>query len=178
MEALRQCDPRAAERLVPLVYEELRRVAVHFMSQEAPGHTLQPTALVHEAWLRLGADSQPSWVNRAHFFGAAAEAMRRILVEGARRKQRLCHGGGLERVHVDEAELAPEGQDDKLLQVHDVLDELERQDLLEAQIVKLRFFVGLSIGEVAGALGVSDRTVRRHWTHAKAWLYQRINCPL
>ncbi len=174
IEAMRQGDPQGAERLVPLVYNELHQIAAHFMAQESPGHTLQPTALVHEAWLRLGADCQPSWVNRPHFFAAAAEAMRRILVERARRRQRLRHGGGLERVNVDEVDLATEVGDDKLLQVHDVLDELEKEDPLEAQMVKLRFFAGLSSSEVASALGVSERTVRRHWTHAKAWLYHHI----
>ncbi len=174
LQAMRQGDPRAAERLVPLVYNELRQIAAHFMAQESPGQTLQPTALVHEAWLRLGADLQPPWVNRAHFFAAAAEAMRRILVERARRRQRLRHGGGLERVNVDEVDPATEVEDDKLLQVHDVLDELEKENPLQAQMVKLRFFAGLSSSEVAGALGVSERTVRRHWTHAKAWLYQHI----
>ncbi len=174
IEAMRQGEPEAAERLVALVYSELRRVAAHLMSQEAPGQTLQPTALVHEAWLRLGADAQPAWGNRAHFFGAAGEAMRRILVERARRRHRLRHGGGLERVEVDEANLLTEVQEDKLLQVDEVLGELEREDPLQAQVVKLRFFAGLSSNEVAAALGVSERTARRYWVHAKAWLYDQI----
>jgi RNA polymerase sigma factor (TIGR02999 family) len=175
IEAMRQGDPEAAKRLVALVYSELHRVAAHLMLQEPPGNTLQPTALVHEAWLRLGADTPPSWVNRAHFFAAAAEAMRRILVERARRRHALRHGGGLARVNVDEVELVTEVGDDKLLQVHEVLDELEREDPLQAQVVKLRFFAGLSGGEVARALGVSERSVGRRWAHAKAWLYQHID---
>ena len=175
IEAMRQGDPQAADELLSLVYNELRRLAADKMAQEPPGQTLQPTALVHEAWLRLGADAQPPWVNRAHFFGAAAEAMRRILVERARRKQRLRHGGALERVSLDEVNLAIAVEDDKLLQVHEVLDELEREDPLQARVVKLRFFAGLSSSAVASALGVSERTVRRYWAHAKAWLYTHIN---
>ncbi len=174
IEAMRQGDPRASEQLLILVYNELRQVAAQMMSREPPGQTLQPTALVHEVWLRLGADVQPPWVNRAHFFGAAAEGMRRILVERARRRRRVRHGGGLERVQFDEVEVVTEVADDKLLQVHEVLDALENEDPTEAQIVKLRFFVGLRSVEVASALGISERTVRRHWTHAKAWLYQHI----
>jgi RNA polymerase sigma factor (TIGR02999 family) len=175
IEAMRQGDPQAAEQLLVLVYNELRQVAAQMMSHEPSGHTLQPTALVHEAWLRLGAGSQPAWVNRAHFFAAAAEAMRRVLVERARRRQRVRHGGGLERVNAEEVDLVTEVPDDKLLQVHQVLDELESEDALQAQVVKLRFFVGLSSSEVGSALGVSERTVRRHWAHAKAWLYEHIN---
>ena len=177
IEAMRQGDPQAAEQLLALVYNELRQVAAHLMAQEPPGHTLQPTALVHEAWLRLGAASPPSWMNRAHFFAAAAEAMRRILVERARRKQRVRHGGALERVNANEVDLATDVPDDKLLQVHEVLDELEQEDPLQAQVVKLRFFVGLNTGEVAQALGMSERTVRYRWAHAKAWLYQHLDPP-
>ncbi len=177
IEAMRQGDPEAAERLLSVVYSELRKMAAHMMAQEPPGHTLQPTALVHEAWLRLGADSQPPWANRAHFFAAAGEAMRRILVERARRRQRLRHGAGLERVNADDVDLGTDVADDKLLQVHETLDQLERDDPLQAQVVKLRFFAGLSSSEVAAVLGVSERSVRRYWSHAKAWLYQHMSCP-
>jgi RNA polymerase sigma factor (TIGR02999 family) len=172
--ALEQGDPQAAEELLPLVYEELRKLAAHKMAHEAPGQTLQPTALVHEAWLRLAGDGPQSWQGRGHFFAAAAEAMRRILVENARRKQRLRHGGGQQRVSLEEAEVAAAAEDDKLLQVHEALDDLAAEDPVQAQIVKLRFFAGLKSSEVANALGVSEKTVLRYWTHAKAWLYERM----
>ena len=168
-------DARAATELLPLVYEELRRLAAHKMSQEAAQHTLQPTALVHEAWLRLvGEDGQKEFANRSHFFAAAAEAMRRILVDRARRRQAIRHGGGQERVEVDPVELPVPVDDDTLVRVSEALDELAKLDATEAEVVKLRFFVGLKQGEVASALGVSEKTVQRHWTHAKAWLYMRV----
>jgi len=160
----------AASDLLPLVYTELRRIAAAKMAEEHPGQTLQPTALVHEAWLRLGGDAQPSWQNRAHFFAAAGEAMRRILIEKARRRQRVRHGGGQERIDVDEVEiLAPEA-DERLLQAHEALDSFAKQDSARAEVVKLKFFVGLSDREVADALGLSERTVERHWAFAKVWL--------
>ena len=174
LEAVQQGDAKVADQLLPLVYEELRKLAVHKMANEAPGHTLQPTALVHEAWLRLvGSDNQP-WQNRAHFFAAAAEAMRRILVENARRKRRLRHGGGQQRVELDETNVPAETDDDKLLQVNEALEELAAQDPVQAEIVKLRFFVGLKNGEIAGVLNISEKTVQRYWAHAKAWLYERM----
>ena len=172
--AIEQGDPQAAEELLPLVYEELRKLAAHKMAHEAPGQTLQPTALVHEAWLRLAGDGPQHWQGRGHFFAAAAEAMRRIVVENARRKQRLRHGGGQQRVSLEAAEVAAETEDDKLLQVHEALDDLAVEDPVQAQIVKLRFFAGLKGSEVANALGVSEKTVLRYWTHAKAWLFERI----
>lgn len=174
MNAIGQGDPKAAEDLLPLVYDELRKLAAHKMTGEAAGHTLQPTALVHEAWLRLvGADS-PQFDGRGHFFAAAAEAMRRILVDRARQKLALKRGAGAERVDLESVDLAaPEG-DAKLVRVHEALDALEAEDPLEAQVVKLRFFVGMSNDEVAEALGVNEKTVRRHWNHAKVWLYDKI----
>src|SRR5439155_21036365 len=134
----------------------------------------QPTALVHEAWLRLGGDQQPRWQNRAHFFAAAGEAMRRILIEKARRRRRRRHGGGQERVDLDEIEIAAPEDDDRLLAVHEALDRLAHEDLVKSDVVKLRFFVGLSDREVAEALGISERTVERCWAYAKVWLLRAI----
>ncbi len=162
------------EDLLIVVYEELRRLAAARMAREQPGHTLQPTALVHEAWLRLASAEGVRWQNRAHFFGAAAEAMRRILVDNARRKAQLKRGGNPERVDLPESQiLAPDG-DDKVLQVHAVLDELAAEDPLKAEIVKLRFFVGLNHQEIAEALEVNEKTVRRHWEVAKVRLFQLV----
>ena len=174
LDRAQQGDAKAAAELLPLVYEELRRLAAHKMAQEAAGQTLQATALVHEAWLRLIGDGQPRWQGRGHFFAAAAEAMRRILVENARRKRRLRHGGGQQRVGLEEADLVAEPEEDKVLQIHEALDDLAREDPIQAQVVKLRFFAGLKNEEVAEALGVSTKTVQRYWTHAKSWLYQHI----
>jgi RNA polymerase sigma factor (TIGR02999 family) len=174
LDRARQGDAKAAAELLPLVYEELRRLAAHKMAQEAAGQTLQATALVHEAWLRLVGDGQPRWQGRGHFFAAAAEAMRRILVENARRKRRLRHGGGQQRVGLEEADLVAQAEDDKLLQVDEALEDLAREDSVQAQVVKLRFFAGLKNEEVAESLGISAKTVQRYWTHAKSWLYQRI----
>jgi len=172
--AAQQGDPQAADNLLPLVYEELRRIAAAKMAHEAAGQTLQPTALVHEMWLRLGGDDQPSWQNRAHFFAAAGEAMRRILIEKARRRQRISHGGDQERVDFDQIEIAAPEDDERLLAVHDCLDKLAQEDSVKADVVKLRFFVGLSERETAEALGISERTVERHWAYAKVWLLQAI----
>jgi RNA polymerase sigma factor (TIGR02999 family) len=174
LDRAQQGDPKAAEELLPLVYAELRKLAAHKMANEAPGQTLQPTALVHEAWLRLVGSEQKSWQNRAHFFGAAAEAMRRILIDAARRKRALRHGGGQERVDVQAVEIVAPSNDERLLAVHEALDELAGQDPLQGEVVKLRFFVGLKNDEVAPILGLSEKTVRRYWTHAKAWLYERM----
>jgi RNA polymerase sigma factor (TIGR02999 family) len=160
--------------LLPLVYDELRRLAAAKMSHESGGQTLQPTALVHEAWLRLGADAQPQWQNRNHFLAAAAEAMRRILVENARRKMRLKRGGGQDRVDLEESAIVAPADDEKLLQVHEALDALAAEDPQKAQIVKLRFFAGLGYEEIAALLGVNERTVRRHWEAAKVRLFQSI----
>lgn len=172
--AAEQGDHTAAEQLLPLVYTELRKLAAFRMANEAPGQTLQPTALVHEAWLRLAGAENQRWENRAHFFAAAAEAMRRILIEKARRRQRLRHGGGQERVDLDEVEITSPESDERLLQVHEALDKLAAEDKVKADVVKLRFFVGLTDREVAAALGLSERTVERHWAYAKPWLFRQI----
>ena len=172
-----QGDPSAAEELLPLVYDELRKLASARMARESAAHTLQPTALVHEAWLRLGGDQQPNWQNRAHFFASAAEAMRRILIERARRRRAQRHGGGLERVDVDDPALAiaaPERADDEMLLVHEALNELAKQDARKAEVVKLRYFVGLTIEETADVLGIATATAKRDWAYARAWLFQEI----
>src|SRR5215475_1323226 len=174
LSAVEHGDPGAAEQLLSLVYDELRKLAAHKMAQEAPGQTLQPTALVHEAWLRLGGDDQPAWQNRAHFLAAAAEAMRRILVESARRKLRLKRGGGSERVELHESVIEAPADDEKVLQVHDALTALAIEDPEKAQIVKLRFFVGLTHEEIAALLGVNEKTVRRQWEVAKVRLFRSI----
>ena len=175
---MEQGDPQAADELLPLVYDELRKLAAAKMARESGGQTLQATALVHEAWLRLGGDEQPAWQNRAHFFGAAAEAMRRILVERARRRRARRHGGGLERVDVDDPALgiaAPATDDQELLAVHETLELLARHDARKAELVKLRYFAGLTIEEAAGVLGVAVPTAKRDWTYARAWLFKEIN---
>ena len=174
LDAIQQGDPKAAEELLPLVYEELRRLAAHKMAHEAPGQTLQPTALVHEAWLRLVGDGDPGWQNRAHFFSAAAEAMRRILIDRARRKRAVRHGGGQQRVDLEESALEAPADDEKILQVHEALEALAVEDPEKAEIVKLRFFAGLSHEEIATLLGVNEKTVRRHWEVAKVRLFQII----
>ena len=145
------------------------------MANEAPDQTLQPTALVHEAWLRLVGNDPPRFANRAHFFGAAAEAMRRILIDQARRKRALRHGGNQQRVEVDDAlEVAAPGDEDQLIAVNDALDKLAAQDRVEAELVKLRYFVGLTLEEAAATLGISARTADNYWAHARAWLFHEI----
>ena len=172
--AIQQGDPKAANELLPLVYQELRRLAAGKMANELPGQTLQPTALVHEAWMRLVGDANPRFDGRGHFFAAAAEAMRRILIERARRRQRIRHGGGMERVDLDKVQIPNVAEDEKLLQVHEMLGALEAADPTEAQVVKMKFFLGMKLEEIATVLDVSEKTVQRHWTHAKSWLYLRI----
>lgn len=174
LDRVEQGDPKGAEELLPVVYEELRRLAAQKMAHEAPGQTLQPTALVHEAWLRLIGPAQPSWQNRAHFFGVAAEAMRRILIDVARRKSQVRHGGGQERVQLENVQVALPDDRERLLQVHEALDQLAALDPMKAEVVKLRFFVGLSNAGIAEVLSVSERTVERAWTFAKAWLFATI----
>ena len=175
LNAIEQGDPKAADELLPLVYQELRKLAAQKMAREQPGHTLQATALVHEAWLRLGADAQPGWQNRAHFFSAAAEAMRRILVERARRKHREKRGSGAEHVDVDELEIAaPVGNEEESLAVDEALDRLAAHDARKAEVVKLRYFVGFSFEEAAEVLGISVPTAKRDWAYARAWLHQEI----
>jgi RNA polymerase sigma factor (TIGR02999 family) len=167
-------DPKAAEELLPLVYDELRKLAAAKMAREAPGQTLQPTALVHEAWLRLGGDEQPTWQNRAHFFGAAAEAMRRILVDRARRRKRVRHGGEQARVDLAEESLLVSEEDERVMMINDALDRLAELEPIKAEVVKLRFFVGLTAREVSEVLGVTERTVERHWAYAKVWLLRHV----
>ena len=174
LEAIEQGDPKAADQLLPLVYEELRKLAAHKMAGERPGHTLQPTALVHEAWLRLAGEHKQGWAGRAQFFSAAAEAMRRILVERARRHQALKRGGGDEHQPFDESRIAGELPSDELLAVHEALERLSAEDAPAAELVKLRYFGGLSMPEAAEALGVPQRSIERLWTFAKAWLRKEI----
>ena len=178
LQAIERGEAQMSAELLPLVYEELRRLAAHKMAQEAPGQTLQPTALVHEAWLRLGADAQPAWKNRAHFFAAAAEAMRRILVENARRKQRLKHGGGQQRVELNALDVAISSDDGQLLAVDEALDKLAARDPLAADLIKLRFFAGLPNVEAARLLGLPERTAKRTWAYARAWLYEELKRTL
>ena len=172
--AMSRGDTQAADQVLSLVYEELRRLAASKMARENPGQTLQPTALVHEAWLRLGGEAQPNWQNRAHFLAAAAEAMRRILVENARRKLRLKRGGDQERTDLNESAIQAPAEDEKIVQVNEALDTLAQDDPQKAEIVKLRFFVGLGNEEIAALLGVNEKTVRRHWELAKIRLFQNI----
>jgi RNA polymerase sigma factor (TIGR02999 family) len=174
LDAIQQGDPKAAHELLPLVYEELRRIARSKMAQQSPGQTLQGTALVHEAWLRLVGSDRQNWAGRHHFFAAAAEAMRHILVDAARRKQRAKHGGNQQRVDVDEIDIAAGVDDEKLLLVHEALEKLAVEDPLRAEVVKLHYFVGLTHAETAEVMQLSEKTVRRHWTFARVWLYQVI----
>ncbi len=168
-------DRSAAERLLPLVYQELRKLAAAKLAQERPGQTLQATALVHEAFLRLvGEERGPRWDNRGHFFAAAAEAMRRILVENARRKLRHKHGGRHQRIDLDDAALATNLPPDEMLLLNEALDELAARDPLAAQLVKLRYFAGLSLTEAAEAVNAPRTTAYRHWSYARAWLTTRV----
>jgi RNA polymerase sigma factor (TIGR02999 family) len=175
LDRAQQGDAKAASELLPLVYSELRRLAAYKMAHEAPGHTLQPTALVHEAWLRLGGpDERAQFQNRAHFFGAAAEAMRRILVDRAREKKALKRGGDLQRVDVDAVELLSPMPDDELLALDEALDRLTTVDTRAAEMVKLCFFIGLTQEEAARELGVSISTAERIWAFARAWLLREV----
>lgn len=166
--------PEATQKLLPLVYEELRRLARYKMAGESSGHTLQPTALVHEAWLRLVSPGQQNWQNRAHFFTAAAEAMRRILVDHARRKHSLKRGGGAIKEELDEASLVLAAPPEELLAVHEALDQLCASDPQAGELVKLRYFVGMTMDEAAAAMGLSTRSAERIWTYARAWLSKQI----
>lgn len=174
LQAVGQGDGRASEELLPLVYNELRQLAAARMAQEAAGQTLQPTALVHEAWLRLVGDGDRTWQNRAHFFGAAAEAMRRIMIENARRKSRLKRGGGQARLNIEDLELAGTTPDDKVLLIDEALERFKAEDPEKARVVMLKFFGGLTNQEVAASLEVTERTVERQWAYAKAWLFRSI----
>ncbi len=170
-------DARAAERLLPMVYEELRKLAGQKLARERPGQTLQATALVHEAWLRIAGKDPQTWNGRGHFFGAAAEAMRRILIDNARRKLAVRHGGALARAEPEAllTHVADPGPDaGEMLAVHEALDRLAAQDARKAELVKLRYFVGLSLEETAEALGISEPTAKRDWVYARAWLRREI----
>jgi RNA polymerase sigma factor (TIGR02999 family) len=171
LSAIEQGDPQAAEQLLPLVYEELRRLAARKMAQESPDHTLQATALVHEAYLRLVAvDQVQRWHSRGHFFAAAAEAIRRILVENARKKDRLRHGGGFKRIDLERADSLTDDPADDLLSLDEALTRFAVLEPEKAELVKLRYFAGYSIDEVADLLGISRTTAKRHWAYARAWL--------
>ena len=168
-------DQAASAEFFPVVYQELRRLASGKMARESAHYTLQPTALVHEAWLRLGGDAQPSWQNRRHFFGAAAEAMRRILIERARRRQALRHGGGQERVPLEAAgPLTAEGSGEQILALNEALEKLAALDAPKAELVKLRYFTGLSVEEVAAAMDISPATAHRWWAFTRAWLLREM----
>ena len=171
---IEQGNAKSTDELLPVVYNELRRLAAHKMANEPAGHTLQPTALVHEAWLKLVAPPAQSWQNRAHFFGAAAEAMRRLLIARARRKGRQRRGSGAEHLIVDELEIASPAPDDQLLALNDALDRFTALEPQQAELVKLRYFVGLKIEEVAEVLGISEATAKRWWAYARAWLFNEI----
>ncbi|WP_145432999.1 ECF-type sigma factor [Lacipirellula limnantheis] len=175
IDAIGQKRDQAAEKLLALVYDELRRLAAARIAHEQPGQTLQATALVHEAYLRLvGGESGKNWQNRGHFFAAAAEAMRRILIETARRKKTLKRGGQFERCDLEIAAPEAAGDDVDILAVNEALDELAREHAVKAELVKLRYFAGLTLDESASALGISNATADRYWRYARAWLAQRL----
>jgi len=176
LQRIERGEESSAHRLLPLVYDELRKLAAAKMAHEAPGQTLQPTALVHEAWLRLGGDEQPPWENRAHFFSAAAEAMRRILIENARRRRALRHGGAVQKVSASATgfDVAAQPDDDQLLLIHEALEGLAAHDPRKAELVKMNYFVGLTFEEIAKVFGLTTRTVERDWAYARAWLFNEI----
>ena len=178
LDAVQQGNANAADELLPLVYEELRKLAAARMVNEAESHTLQPTALVHEAWLRLVGHEAPAFQNRAHFFGAAAEAMRRILIERARKRNRERHGGDLQRVDFERLDVANPEDDTTLLAVSEALDRLAEHDPEGAELIKLRFFAGMPNIEAARVLGLSERTAKRTWAYARAWLYEELKRSL
>jgi RNA polymerase sigma factor (TIGR02999 family) len=174
LQAVGRGENRASEELLPLVYDELRQLAAARMAHESAGQTLQPTALVHEAWLRLVTEGDRTWQNRAHFFRAAAQAMRRILVDRARHKSSIKCGGGQDRLDIEDLDLAAATQDDKILLIDDALARLEAEDPESARVITFKFFGGLTNKEVAKTLGVTERTVERDWAYAKACLYQML----
>ncbi|MBI2948351.1 MAG: sigma-70 family RNA polymerase sigma factor [Verrucomicrobia bacterium] len=174
LHAIEKGDPARAEELLPLVYEELRKLAAHKLAHEAPGQTLQPTALVHEAWLKLAGPTPQPWNSRGHFFAAAAEAMRRILIDRARKRKRERHGHGLQRLDLSQVDVAVNTDDDLLLCVNEALGKLAAESPEKAELVKLRYFGGLSVLESAQALGISPATAKRHWAYARAWLFTEL----
>ena len=177
LNAMERGDAKTSEELLPVVYQELRRMAAHKMANEPAGHTLQPTALVHEAWLKLVDSPNQSWQNRAHFFGAAAEAMRRLLIARARRKGRQRRGSGAVHLDLDELEIASPAPDDQLLALNEALDRFAALEPQQAELVKLRYFVGLKIEEAADVLGISVTTAKRWWAYARAWLFHEMTTP-
>ena len=178
LNAIEQGDPKAAEELLPLVYEELRKLAVVRMANEKPGQTLQPTALLHEAWLKIAGDGNEQFANRRHFFKAAAGAMQQILIDIARRKQRLKHGANLVGDELHESRIALAGPSEELLAVNDALATLALEDPQAAQVVQMRYFAGMTVPEIAAALDMAPRTVDRHWAFARAWLKRTIRTSL
>ena len=175
LEAAERGEADAHERLLSVIYAELHRMAEQRLANEPPGQTLQPTALVHDAWFQLvGPDGRGRFANRAHFFGAAAQAMRRILIDRARRKRAERRGGGMEPIDLDSVDLAATASDTTLLRIDEALEKLAREDPPSAELVRLRFFVGLKLGEAAEALGISERTAKRYWQFARAWLYDEL----
>ncbi len=175
LDRVQQGEAKAADELLPLVYQELRRLAASKMGDQPAGHTLQPTALVHEAWLRLVGSKQREWQGSRHFFAAAAEAMRQILIDAARKKRRLKRGGHWQRLDLEEVHLAVDADPDGLLAVNEALEDFAREDPAKAELVKLRFFVGLSLPQAAQTLGLSLATAKRSWAFARAWLYRRLS---
>ena len=175
LERVQSGDPKAADELLPLVYDELRRLAAHKMANEPPGQTLQPTALVHEAWLRLASGAPQTWNNRQHFFRAAAEAMRHILVDRARQRNAQRRGGNLHHTELSESSAPAVAPDDELLAVDAALEELARRDPVSADLVKLRYFAGMNMAEASQALGIPLRSAERLWTFAKTWLRKEIS---
>jgi RNA polymerase sigma factor (TIGR02999 family) len=174
LERVHDGDSSAAPELFSLIYDELRKLAAHKMAHEAPGQTLQPTALVHEAWLKLAGAERQQWRGRAHFFGAAAEAMRRILIDRSRRKAALKRGERIPLEELRESQIELQAPDDEVLAVHEAIDLLESEEPMAAQVVKLRYFVGMTIPEIADAIEISPRMVDRHWAFARAWLKRAI----
>jgi RNA polymerase sigma factor (TIGR02999 family) len=172
--AIEQGDVRAADELLPLVYQELRQLATRRMKKEKPGQTLQATALVHEAYIRLVGSEDQNWTSSGHFFAAAAEAMRRILIENARRKRRIKRGGGHQKVDLKDSDLAIEAPSDDLIVLDEALEKLSRKDRVKSDLVKLRYFAGLTLEQAANILKLSQRTAKRHWSYARAWLYREI----
>lgn len=173
--AIEQGDEKAADKLLPLVYKELRRLAEYKMSNEPPGHTLQATALVHEAYIRLVGSEARNWKSRTHFFCSAAEAMRRILIDNARRKQRQKRGGGQHKIDIDEIEITSETSSDDIISLNEALTKFAEEDSTKAELVKLRYFAGLTIEQTAEMLGISRATAERYWSYARAWLFHEIN---
>jgi RNA polymerase sigma factor (TIGR02999 family) len=174
LQSMESGDSKAADELLPLVYGELRKLAASKMANESPNQTLQPTALVHEAWLRLTGNENVKWNGRGHFFGAAAEAMRRILIDSARRKQAARHSGGKQRLDIEEIEIVAPAKEDELLAINEALEEMGTVDKQKAELVKLHYFVGLTMEECADVLSISVPTARRWWNYSRAWLYQKI----